>query len=234
MAIIQNGPAPYAPLAHVLRSIDLYREKAPATMTKELLMRVGFPAAYANRTLRALKLLDLVDDDGTPTDAFKELRRATDGEYPARLEQVIRAAYSDVFEVVDPTTDGEAAISSAFAFNEPAAQRDKMVVLFRGLCEAAGIPLAGASPRKRTMRAGGGYTPRPSPGKGHAVAAARKAAEPPPAPQANHEPPKPGPVDSLRTRYVEILLAKAEAQDQLDEKLLDRIEALLREEEQKD
>src|SRR3954451_17595978 len=124
MAIIHEGPAPYAPTANVVRAIDHYREKAPAFMSKELLMRLGYPEAYANRTLRALRMLDLVTDDGTPTDAFKELQRASDAEFVTRVEQVVRPVCAEVFEAVDPATASESRIETAFRFYSPQAQRD--------------------------------------------------------------------------------------------------------------
>src|SRR4051794_6886799 len=110
MAITHEGPAPYAPTANVLRAIEHYREKAPSAISKELLMRLGYPEAYANRTLRALRMLDLVTDDGTPTDAFKELQRASDEDFVPRLEQVVRTGYAEVFEAVDPATASESRI----------------------------------------------------------------------------------------------------------------------------
>ena len=61
MAIVHEGSAPYAPVAHVLQALDHYREKGPDAFSKELLMRIGFPEAYARRTMTALKLLDLID-----------------------------------------------------------------------------------------------------------------------------------------------------------------------------
>src|SRR5688572_23130225 len=105
MAIVHEGPAPYAPVAHVLRAFDHYREKGAQAFTKELLGRLGYPPAYATRTIKALKLLDLIDNEGVPTDSFKELKRATADEYAPRLEQIVRTAYAEVFEVVDPATD---------------------------------------------------------------------------------------------------------------------------------
>ncbi|MBA3842032.1 MAG: DUF5343 domain-containing protein [Actinobacteria bacterium] len=238
MAITHDGPAPYAPIAHVLRAIDHYREKAPAAMTKELLMKLGYPDSYATRTLRALRLFELVDDAGVPMDAFKELRRASDTEFPARLEQVIRTAYSEVFEVVDPATAAEAAVDNAFRFYNPGAQRERMVVLFMGLCEAAGMLPPEKAPRRRTMRAGGVKAPARTTSNGRADAPGQTRRTPDerkprvePEPEVRKETPDTGP---LRERYINMLLSKAESQDQLDDKLLDRIEALLRDDEQKD
>jgi hypothetical protein len=238
MAIIQDGPAPYAPTANVVRAIDHYREKAPAVMSKGLLMRLGYPEAYANRTLRALRMLDLTTDDGTPTDAFVELQRASDEEFPARLEQVIRTAYGEVFEAVDPATDSEGAIDAAFRLYTPHAQRDKMVALFMGLCDAAGMLPAEKAPPKRAMRVTtNGSSQRRGP-TDPAEPRGRRKADPKPDPPETREPdpePKSPPVtgtDGLKARYIEVLIEKAASSD--DEKLLDRIEALLREAEQKD
>jgi Family of unknown function (DUF5343) len=234
MAITTQGPAPYASVANVLRAIEHYREKMPPVFTKELLVRLGYPNAYAVRTLRALRLLDLIDDEGVPSDALRELRGATDDEFPARLEQVVRKAYGDMFEVVDPATDSRDAILKAFAFNEPAAQRDRMVVLFLGLCEAAGMLPAGKAPRKRGMRG----SPATSNRSGTSNGASRTK------PNPKHEgvvknppptdPPRPATTAkaALKARYIEVLIEKAATSD--DDKLLDRIEALLREDETRD
>jgi hypothetical protein len=231
MAITNTGPAPYASVANVLRAIEHYREKMPAQFTKELLVRIGYPAPYAVRTLRALRLLDLTDDDGVPTDALRELRGATADEFPTRLEQVVRKAYSDVFEVVDPAVGSRDAIKQAFAYNEPGAQRDRMVVLFLGLCEAAGMLPAGKAPRKRAMRgvAGAGSRESATNGKASADRVRERVNDPDDKPPVKREK---STIDksALRARYIEVLIEKAAASD--DEKLLDRIEALLRDDEQ--
>jgi len=236
MAITNRGPAPYASVANVLRAIEHYREKMPAQFSKELLVRIGYPPAYAVRTLRALRLLDLTDDDGAPTDALRELRGATADEFPARLEQVVRKAYSDVFEVVDPATGSKDAVKQAFAYNEPGAQRDRMVVLFLGLCEAAGMLPAGKAPRKRSMRgvAGGGSRQQQTNGKHTPPADGPREEKKDPVVDIRHENKNPTSFDkgALRARYIEVLIEKAAQSD--DDKLLDRIEALLREDEQKD
>jgi hypothetical protein len=150
MPIVPNSPAPYAAVKHVLDVIERVRQKGfPQTMNKDYFELGGLPEAYANRTLRAFKLLDLITDDGLPTAAFRELKEAGAQEYKARLEQIIRTAYASVFEIVDPAIDPEDQIADAFRKFQPDAQRDKMVTLFLGLCEEAGIIPPGAGPRKR-------------------------------------------------------------------------------------
>jgi Family of unknown function (DUF5343) len=229
MAIVHEGPAPYAPIAHVLRAIEYYREKAPASLSKELLVRLGFPEAYANRTLRALRLFDLIDEDGTPTPAFKELRLAGTDEFQQRLEQVVRTAYAEVFEVVDPASDSDTAIRDAFRYYDPAAQRDKMAVLFMGMCEAAGIIDSERAPRKRLrtrrLPSGRKQIVEPTGTKGAAPGGSDTAqiVEEDPA----RDRPSVDSAEALRLRYLDLLMKKAEEQDEIDTGLLDRIEALL-------
>lgn len=235
MAITHEGPAPYAPTANVLRAIDHYREKAPAAISKELLMRLGYPDSYANRTLRALRMLDLISEEGTPTDALKELQRASDEEFVARLQQVVRTGYAEVFEAVDPATASVSQIETAFRFYSPQAQRDKMVALFMGLCDAAGILPPEKAPPRRTMRVvKDGAAPR-KPSGDESTGRSPLGSGPKTVEREKVDPPKP-PVATdkaaLKTRYIEVLIEKAAASD--DDKLLDRIEALLREDEQKD
>jgi hypothetical protein len=238
MAIVHEGSAPYAPARQVIRAIAHYREKGAQQFSKELLMRLGAPAAYANRTLNALKLLDLIDDEGVPTSAFTELQRASESEYKPRLEQVLRTAYNEVFQVADPATDPPQAVEDAFRFYEPRAQRDKMLTLFLALCEEAGIVGSDKAPRKRmrTVRTESGRKQvvgaQPSPPRAkakvraeeEAAAAAAAAAE---ARAAAAKPDGSLSAEALRLRYIDMLMKKAETQDEIDTGLLDRIEALL-------
>ena len=140
---------PYASAKSVTQVITRYREHGlPDPLTPEALQRVGITASMSSPTFRALTFLGLVDEEGSKTAAFEQIRRSGAEEYPQVLAEVIRDAYSEIFEIADPGKDDSTRITDAFRRYEPANQRRKMVSLFVGLCEAAGI--AEQKPSRRT------------------------------------------------------------------------------------
>src|SRR4051794_15006724 len=116
MALARNGQAPYAPTPAVLAVIDAFRERAPRTpLTGENISLIdGVSESLAPRTLQALKILDLVDEAGEPTEALRGLKEASRNEVPARLAAVVQQAYAEIFAYRDPATADPADIRDAF------------------------------------------------------------------------------------------------------------------------
>jgi len=125
----------------VLAVIDAFRERAPRTpLTAENISLIdGVSESLAPRTLQALKILDLVDEAGEPTEALRGLKEASRNEVPARLAAVVQQAYAEIFAYRDPATADPADIRDAFRVYRPQSMRTRMVRLFYGLCEAAQI-----------------------------------------------------------------------------------------------
>lgn len=178
MADLGANYAPYAPYKSVQAVINRYRERGlPDPLTSAELERIGVPGSMSPRTMQALRFLGLLDEGGNRLEPFERLKRATTQEYPDQLAEIVRAAYLGVFQIVDPAQDSDTALADAFRRFEPSAQRDKMIGLFRGLAEEAGIiprskPRQRAGGRKaadtvRTKPAGPKPTP-PSPSDGAA------------------------------------------------------------------
>ena len=148
MSIEHGGNAPYASPKNVLDVIERYRHRGLRTpFTLELMGQVGVPDSAANRTLQALRLLDLISEDGQPTEALEDLKRASEVEYVPRFAEILRAAYDPVFSVVDPAEDTPTAVRDAFRYYKPDSQQERMVTMFLALCEEAGIIEHG--PRRR-------------------------------------------------------------------------------------
>ena len=76
-----EGPVPYTPPGQMTEIITRYRERGnPQVFDQESLGRLGVPDSAIARTLQALKVLDLVDDDGRPTQTFDVIRQAPQAE----------------------------------------------------------------------------------------------------------------------------------------------------------
>jgi len=138
--------APYAPGSNVLQAIDQHRERGlvnPVTFTA--LERIGIKPTMTSRLHQTFRFFALIDEDGNHLPALDRLRRASSEEFPTQFAEVIQAAYLSVFTSVDPATADDIRLADAFRGFEPAAQRGKMIALFRALCERAGIIQATSS-----------------------------------------------------------------------------------------
>jgi hypothetical protein len=158
-----GGPAPYSPTKNIITVVEVYRERGLQTpFTAETLARIGIGGALSARGIQSLRLLDLIDKEGNPTDTLQGLRLAPSDEFPARLADAIRAAYAPIFQFADPEGDTPERIRDAFRVYTPHGQQPRMVTLFIGVCEWAGIRPASAKSSPSTAATG---TRKPSPAR---------------------------------------------------------------------
>ena len=148
--MIDKNHAPYAPLASVRKVLEAIRTGSEGPWTAEGCASAGVTDSMVPRTLNALEALGVVDAYGALTRPGRALLGTAGAEYAAALDIIVREAYAEVLERVEPATAGAEAITSAFAGFEPSAQQDKMVSLFRGLCAECG--LSGARTRRPPSR----------------------------------------------------------------------------------
>ena len=135
--------APYAPASTVINAIRHFRDKGlPIVIDTNFLVRIGISASLKNWVFGTFKFLDLITDDGKPTESFEALRKASDHDYSGILAGLLKEAYRLVFEIVPmPAESTRRAIDTAFKDYQPHAQRARMMALFLGLClEAKLIP----------------------------------------------------------------------------------------------
>ena len=159
---------PYAATANILAILDRIRSRnVPETIGSDFYRVAQLPDAVYGRVAEALRFLDMIREDGSPTDTLHAIAGASADEYQDLLAGAIRAAYADDFQNIDPSEDPQGQIIDWFRRYEPRSQTNRMVMLLLGLSRAAGIPVRDA-PRERKQQsasrrpAGTGRTPAAS------------------------------------------------------------------------
>ena len=142
---------PYAAAANLTAVLDRVRSRnLPDEIDNDYFRIAGIGPAVFGRVREALLFLGLVDEDDRPTDILQAMAKAPEPDYRELLEKVIRSAYSDELDAVHPDKDAQDQIIDAFRKYEPRSQTVRMVMLFLGLCRAAGMEVLDA-PRERKM-----------------------------------------------------------------------------------
>jgi hypothetical protein len=140
MPVTPSTAGPYAPAAGILGIVNRYRSKGlPSPIDGDVLARAGVSPSLTPRTLQALHTLDLLNDDGSPSDILEGLRLAPESEYQQRMADWLNAAYADALVYIDPAEATEVQIRDAFRSYKPVGQQDRMVSLFMSLFAAAGV-----------------------------------------------------------------------------------------------
>jgi hypothetical protein len=122
----------------------------PEYVDAEYLRDAGIPEGTIGRTLFALRFLGIIEEGGIPTSALRSIHTSTDEEYRTVLAGLVREAYKEVFNVVDPAEDTQDRIINVFRRYTPASQRSRMAGFFLGMCREAAIPTLDV-PRQRAM-----------------------------------------------------------------------------------
>ena len=142
---------PYPPPSNTIAVLHRLRTRnLPDRIDNEYLRDAGIPEGTISRTLFAMRFLGFIDEGGLLTEPVKSIHTSTDEEYQAILSGLIREAYKEVFNVVDPSQDSQDKILNVFRRYIPASQRDRMVIFFLGMCREAGISTLDV-PKARTM-----------------------------------------------------------------------------------
>lgn len=154
-----DGHAPYAPAHAVIALIERHRKARIQQLGADLLARLDVKDSLIPRTIQSAKLLGLVDDDGSPTDEFEDLRKASMDEFKPRLAAMLRTTYAPVFEGVDDLGNLDR-VRDQFRWFNPSSMQERMATLFLGLCEYAEI-IDAAPARKPGPKTGRSTTPKP-------------------------------------------------------------------------
>jgi hypothetical protein len=176
----------------------------------------GMSGGYQTQVIAALRWLDLIGEKGEVTPVLAQLATSPESR-PQIIAELLRARYLSVFALSDANaTQGQ--LEEAFRdFGVSGSTLRRAVAFFLHAARYAEIPV---SPHFKTPSA------PPATGK-PSVRKAKRSGKGDPGDEEQTAPARPDPSADLRTRYVEMLLDKAESQEQMDSALLDRIETLL-------
>ena len=139
MAFKQGKRGPYASTGSVQTAIEKHRERGLPTISLQRLQQIGISEALAPRTLQTLEFLGFYDENGNVTPEFDALRKGPEHDFRPRLAALLRNAYADVLEILDPATATPLDVENAFRGFEPTGQLPRMVQLFMGLMIYAGV-----------------------------------------------------------------------------------------------
>lgn len=154
MPVTEDRSAPYAPPTVIIDIVSRYRNRGlPFPVNAEVLARAGVSESLIPRTLQSLQTLDLIKDNGNPTETLEGLRLAPEGEYKSKLAAWLKSTYAGIFAFFDPAKDDEVRIRDAFRGYNPIRQQDRMVTLFEGLCVDAGLIPKKPSVKKASLTA---------------------------------------------------------------------------------
>jgi hypothetical protein len=146
---------PYASPSNMTSVLKRLRSRnLPDRIDGDFLRDHGIPDGSIHRMVFALRFLGLVDED-EPSEALRQIASSTDEEYQTILAGLIRNAYRDIFDVIDPAEDSQGRILNVFRRYTPGSQRERMVSFFLGMCREAGIPTLDA-PRQRASGSSSG------------------------------------------------------------------------------
>jgi hypothetical protein len=147
MPLRPDSPAPYTSAIAVTSFLDRYRvAQLPDKFQPDDLIRIGVKESLVNRTMSSLRLLELIEEDGSPSVALARLTKSRPDEYKADFASHLRSVYSEVFTILDPASASAQEIQNAFWGYVPKGQMDAIIRLFLGLCAYAGLIAEEARP----------------------------------------------------------------------------------------
>jgi hypothetical protein len=210
-----NGfTAPYVSWGSFFNLLDRMDQEGGVPMRVDRSYLSNMAGSTQSHLLKALRELELINDSQEPTDALKALVANTESR-PERIAALVQQHYSSALALGGNATQSMLEELFAEEYNVKGSTRGKSIAFFLAAAKYGEVTLSRHfKTPKRSASNGGGAKRRK--GKGTSP----PQTPPPPTPPATS-------MASAKASYVELLLKKAEGEDQMDPDLLDRIERVI-------
>jgi len=99
-ADFRSAPPPYGPTEGMLQGIELMHRLSPTKIDAKLLKNNGVAPNNEYKVVGALKYLDIIDEDGRPTEKSR-LLKTRGPSYLLALQDIVKTAYKGLFDQLD-------------------------------------------------------------------------------------------------------------------------------------
>jgi hypothetical protein len=107
----------------------------PKTINADLLKKLDIAKGRENETVSAIKFLGIIDDEGTPTTEFDNLKK----DFQSVLKRLVLESYAELISLIPPKLASQSRLVKFFG--EPVETAEYRAKLFVWLCKQAGIAL---------------------------------------------------------------------------------------------
>ena len=196
-----------------LEGLEEKQEQFPPRIDRSYLR--GLSGVSQSQLLAALRAFDLIEEDGSVTPALKDLATRPD-DRPQLVGDIVRTYYPKMVELGNENATAKMLEDEFAEYGLSGSTRRKAISFFLKAAEWGGIKLSPhfAVPRATPTGNGSGKRKRQ---------AAKQTAPQDPA----KDPPMPPTSTDPKQQYIQLLLKKAEEEDEMDDTLLDRIERVI-------
>jgi len=138
----KSVPPPYGPTEGMLQGIELMHRLSPTKVDAKLLKNNGVAPNNEYKVVGALKYLNIIDEDGRPTEKSR-LLKTRGPSYLLALQDIVKTAYSDLFDQLNIKNATKDQIHNYFVTNlglgiEMAAKASRFLI---SLCQQADISI---------------------------------------------------------------------------------------------
>jgi len=129
--------APYAPISALREFFQRIKDMAePSKVDRRFLQKLNVASNNEWALLSALKFLEVIDAQGSPTPAYRLLQ--TTDQFQSTLHQLVTGAYRELVDMGGPTMSTED-LTNYFRVSSSPSQAKNAARFFREVCELAGM-----------------------------------------------------------------------------------------------